>query len=63
MVVRVQLRTSLKEANVKLKNDMLLRGELQRSEAKFDIFQNTMMEDLRKLQISVNERKEILKKI
>ena len=35
---------------MKLKNDMLLRGELQR----FDEFQNTMMEELRKLRMSGN---------
>ena len=48
--------TTLKEENVKLENDnMLLRSELQRFEAKFDGFQNMMMEELRKLQMSGNQ--------
>ena len=42
---------------MKLKNDdILLGGKLQRFEAKFDGFQNTMMEELRKLQMNGNQR-------
>ena len=42
---------------------MLLRGELQRFAAKFEGFQNTMMEELRKLQMSCNQREEIVTEI
>lgn len=39
---------------MKLNNDnMLVRGELERFEDKFDGFQNKMMEEMRKLQKSV----------